>query len=441
MKESPNVIRLNRKKRRETRLEETAKGKEVFKEYKLRELLGEGSFGKVFLVENHVGVPFALKVLHRKVNMEKRGLETVMKIRSNRLVSLLDHGKTVDGVDCVLMEYIPVNLDDVLKRGALDRETSRKYFEEILKALKVLEDHRIIHRDIKPANLFVLEDIIKIGDFGTAKYIPKNSFIMSDVAGTFNFMAPERFRKAYGFSVDRWSAAVIFYRMLSGEFVFDGEDRTDIFASIMMDEPNLDIVPEEYRDFFTRCFQKKVERRHSGVGEMLSELSRIQVSSEARKQTKIRLRSDPMTVQAPRFRDIFKVDGRRRPLRYIKNDFRDNGNETVTDLATGAVWQKAGSPSYMTYQRANAYIDELNLDRFAGSENWRLPTVDELLSLLEPQKRLNGLFIDPIFDNTQTWCWSSDVRTSDSAWIVYFDKGNVYWNNMKFIGFVRAVHT
>ena len=81
-------------------------GEEIFKECTLQRFVGEGGSGRVYLVENRVGLPFALKVLHKDVEMEEmeqRGIESVMGIRSNRLVSILDYGETVEGEACVLM--------------------------------------------------------------------------------------------------------------------------------------------------------------------------------------------------------------------------------------------------------------------------------------------------------------------------------------------------
>ncbi|MCP4351117.1 MAG: tetratricopeptide repeat protein [Desulfobacterales bacterium] len=252
-------------------------GEEIFKEYILKNFLGEGGFGKVYLVESGIGLPFALKVLHKDVHMEKRGVESVMWIRSNRLVSIIDYGETVYGEDCVLMEYVRDNLENVLEECPIDEETAHRYFVEILKGLKMLEENGIVHRDIKPANLFILEDIIKIGDFGAAKYTSGESTSMSRVAGTFHYMAPERFKRGFGFSVDRWSAVVIFYRMLTGKNAFDGEDQAQIFEAIMMQEPNLELIPDRYRCFFKKCFEKKVGERYDSAEEMFAETEGISV--------------------------------------------------------------------------------------------------------------------------------------------------------------------
>lgn len=110
----------------------------------------------------------------------------------------------------------------------------------------------------------------------------------------------------------------------------------------------------------------------------------------------------------------------------FKNEFVDNGDGTVTDNATGLTWEKAGSPGRMTWKDADSYAKNLVL---AGPEKWRLPTIEELASLLEPRKNSDGLYIDSRFSGKQRWCRSADNNTavSGSAWHVGFDGGYVYW--------------
>ncbi|MCP4345924.1 MAG: DUF1566 domain-containing protein [Desulfobacterales bacterium] len=122
------------------------------------------------------------------------------------------------------------------------------------------------------------------------------------------------------------------------------------------------------------------------------------------------------------------------------NNFKDNGDGTVTDSVTGLMWQKSGSDSYMKYDKAQAYIDGLNRDKFAGYNDWRLPTLEELASLLE-NKEVDDLFIDPLFDRKQRWCWTADKKASGGAWLVYFYFGSV--NRLYLVNsyYVRAVRS
>ena len=118
------------------------------------------------------------------------------------------------------------------------------------------------------------------------------------------------------------------------------------------------------------------------------------------------------------------------------NYFIDNNDGTVTDMATMLMWEKSGSIRSIDYDRANAYIKLLKRERFAGYSDWRLPTLEELASLLEKGEQ-KGVHIDPVFDNKQIRCWTVDRcevgggysgstgATQPAAWIVDFKDGKI----------------
>jgi hypothetical protein len=97
------------------------------------------------------------------------------------------------------------------------------------------------------------------------------------------------------------------------------------------------------------------------------------------------------------------------------NDLVDNGNGTVTDKVTGLVWQKGGSPSDMKFDAATKYVDELNSSRFGGHGDWRLPTMEELYSLMEGTPNNSEKFMDNLFDPAQSVCWSADANPKSSV--------------------------
>ncbi len=157
------------------------------------------------------------------------------------------------------------------------------------------------------------------------------------------------------------------------------------------------------------------------------------------------LRSKTLAVSENEFKQVFGLDGNQRPLKYTQNEYEAQG-KVVVDHTTGLTWQKAGSPNYITYQDAQEYVKKLNRKRFAEYSDWRLPTIPELMSLLEPKEQSNGLYINPIFDKEQFWCWSADKRlieggSSSSAWYVNFDFGYVDWNPLDGDLYVRAVRS
>jgi hypothetical protein len=101
------------------------------------------------------------------------------------------------------------------------------------------------------------------------------------------------------------------------------------------------------------------------------------------------------------------------------------GGNVVIDHATGLMWLQSGSKEYMQWNAAMEWVRNLNALEYAGYSDWRLPTIEEAASLLEPVKK-NALYIDPVFDKEQWGIWSGDKR-GGSTWSVYFSLGNVRW--------------
>lgn len=86
---------------------------------------------------------------------------------------------------------------------------------------------------------------------------------------------------------------------------------------------------------------------------------------------------------------------------YGTNSFVDNGDGTITDLATGLMWQKADSGTGMDWEESLTYAEDLEL---AGYSDWRLPNAKELQSIVDYSRSIvatDSAAIDPIFEITQ----------------------------------------
>ena len=121
----------------------------------------------------------------------------------------------------------------------------------------------------------------------------------------------------------------------------------------------------------------------------------------------------------------------------FNNDYVDNGNGTITDRTTGLIWQKEGDAKLINLNKfesefgAEKYIEKLNKQRFAGQSNWRMPTVEELASLIEPKKLNGNLHIDPFFSQTPI-CISADRFASS-------DHRAGWGSNSCFVDFERGM--
>ena len=117
------------------------------------------------------------------------------------------------------------------------------------------------------------------------------------------------------------------------------------------------------------------------------------------------------------------------------NDYELHADGTVIiDRASGLMWQQSGCGDSRMYLEANAYVTKLNKNQFAGYNDWRLPTLEEAMSLVEPEAMsivgpgevYDDLYIDTIFDSNQSRIWTSDLSDDSSAWVVNFINGDLH---------------
>ena len=74
--------------------------------------------------------------------------------------------------------------------------------------------------------------------------------------------------------------------------------------------------------------------------------------------------------------------------------------------------------------------------------DWRLPALEEAMSLMEGNRNSEGLYIDSIFVSRQEWIWTSDLYSASAAWSVDFDFGYCDSSGMEVSSsYVRAVRS
>lgn len=140
-------------------------------------------------------------------------------------------------------------------------------------------------------------------------------------------------------------------------------------------------------------------------------------------------RSQPLNLLARSDWDILLYQKEIFERRWSKKRFfsyksiRRDGKKLVFDKITDLTWQQSGSPAPVTFGEAKNYIRELNKQRFAKFNDWRFPTLEEVMSLMEREKQNNNLYIASLFDKTQSWIWTADFHWTEKAWYVYFDGG------------------
>ncbi|MDR4506112.1 MAG: DUF1566 domain-containing protein [Candidatus Scalindua sp.] len=126
----------------------------------------------------------------------------------------------------------------------------------------------------------------------------------------------------------------------------------------------------------------------------------------------------------------------------IKNDYETKtvtDDKVVIDHATGLIWHQSGSSDTLKWSQTKGWLRDLNQRKYAGYDNWRLPTVEEAASLLESSKQNESLYIHAVFDKKQEWIWTGDSYDSRNSWSTDFSGGGVLTCNVEDGSYIRPV--
>ncbi len=195
--------------------------------------------------------------------------------------------------------------------------------------------------------------------------------------------------------------------------------------------------------------KKELTALQKETEQLKAQLAAAKASTKApAKAGKISLRSEPVdelsvddVQKMLNQKDFFDTSKNKtgKGLEHNYEELERDGVKLVKDKATGLTWQQSGSDNHMTFKEANEYVQSLNSNKHAGFEDWRLPTLEEGMSLMEPEQKNDDLYIDSLFDKKQRWIWTADQESASGAWVVGFDYGICDDDRVDDFVFVRAV--
>jgi len=245
-------------------------GRTIGGAYVVLELIGVGGMGRVYRAEQRMlGRTVAIKVIHPHLLSDEQSLarfyteaRAASRLNHPNSVSIIDFGRTDDGILYLVMEYL--NGKDLARLmhedGPLPFARICDVVTGMLAALGEAHALEVIHRDLKPENVIVERmrtgtDLIKVVDFGLAKLLggtrPSDRSITSPglVCGTPDYMSPEQGR---GEDVDArgdiYAVGVVLFELLTETLPFIADTPTNVVLRHIQDpvpDPR-DIAPHRH---------------------------------------------------------------------------------------------------------------------------------------------------------------------------------------------------
>jgi serine/threonine-protein kinase len=223
----------------------------AFGPYRIRQVLGEGGMGVVYLAErDDLGSSAAIKILRdawlSPARRERFAIEqrTLAQLNHPSIARLYDANTLPDGTPWFVMEYVEGQpLTTYCRtRGASITERLR-LFRHVCEAVEHAHRHLVIHRDLKPSNILVAADgSVKLLDFGISKHLESADAPVDQTRTGLRLMtpayaAPEQIRGLrVGVHTDIYSLGVVLYELLVGRLPFDLSDRTPAEALSLVAE-------------------------------------------------------------------------------------------------------------------------------------------------------------------------------------------------------------
>jgi eukaryotic-like serine/threonine-protein kinase len=269
-------------------------------QYVLKEKLGEGGMGEVYLAQ-HVLLrrPCALKLIRperagdpKNLRRFEREVQAMASLTHPNTVQVYDYGHTEDGTFYYVMEYLPgLTLEAFVKQaGPLPPARAIHFLRQVCGALAEAHARGLIHRDIKPGNVMICErggtpDVAKLLDFGLV--LPPTEDVKSDkltqegtVAGTPAYLSPEQAggQEAVEARSDIYSVGALAYFLLTGRPPFAGRTGMKLIAAHLYEVPeplsrHRPDAPADLEAVILRCLAKDPNARFPDAESLSAALS------------------------------------------------------------------------------------------------------------------------------------------------------------------------
>jgi eukaryotic-like serine/threonine-protein kinase len=272
-------------------------------QYRLKQKLGGGGMGEVFLAEHKMMKrPCAVKIIraekagdpHALARFE-REVRATAKLSHWNSIDIYDYGRTSDGTFYYVMEFLPGhNIGEIVDDyGPFSPGRTVYLMDQVCAALNEAHGIGLVHRDIKPANIFCayrggIFDVAKLLDFGLAK----RTFDAGDgngqltiegtITGSPLFMSPEQATGDDHVDArsDIYSLGAVLYYMLSGRPPFEFDNPVKVMIAhasqeVVPPREHNATIPRELEEIVLRCLEKDPDHRYQDVASLQRALREV----------------------------------------------------------------------------------------------------------------------------------------------------------------------
>jgi eukaryotic-like serine/threonine-protein kinase len=262
--------------------------------YELHELIGEGTFGRVYRgYDRRLARAVAIKVIKPWWAEDPEWAESfgheaqlLARVSDAGIVQIYDVGQAEEGLYYVTELVEGESLAHRLKRGGrLAPWDACDIAEQLCRALEHAHAEQIVHRDIKPANVLIsTRGRVKVGDLGIARLAEGTTDGgTATIVGTPRYMAPEQANGSLvSPATDVYSAGIVLFEMLAGEPPFNGESAVEI-ALRHVQEPVPPLPPATPRSIervVQRALAKEPADRYQTAAAMADALAQARAAAQ-----------------------------------------------------------------------------------------------------------------------------------------------------------------
>lgn len=274
-------------------------------QYRLREKIGSGGMGDVYLGEHRLlRRRCAVKLIRSDLSEDpvmltrfEREVQATATLSHWNTVQVYDYGQTVDGTFFYVMEHLHGrNLRQIVQEyGPLPEDRVIFILRQVCNALREAAAHNLVHRDIKPSNIFLAcvgerFDVVKLLDFGLVRPLEDVGSAgltrTQDIKGSPRYMCPEQAQgQSPDIRGDIYSLGATAFFLLTGRPPFDLQNSLKlVIAHATETPPTLTAigadVSTELETIVMKCLRKTPDERFQNPDELLSALEQINQTAD-----------------------------------------------------------------------------------------------------------------------------------------------------------------